>query len=128
MAAPATSNMRRTMTLRRCFVACSVFAPALLLMTCLMAQVPQSGTPNSSAEDKEPIAAALKLTKEAAAKYEFTLEGADNQRPQLVAEPVLRWSNPSAGEIHGNVFLWTSGGRPAVVGSIFKWFSPHTHM
>src|SRR6185295_15046420 len=66
--------------------------------------------------------------KEAADKYEFTL-GADRKtRVELIAEPILKWSNPSVGEIHGNVFLWTNGGRPAVVSSIFKWFSPHTHM
>jgi len=91
------------------------------------AQVPESAATPSATENKELIAAALKLTKEAAEKYEFVLEGANSQ-PQLAAEPVLRWSNPPAGEIHGNVFLWTAGGRPAVVGSIFKWFSPHTHM
>ena len=83
---------------------------------------------SSADENKELIAAALKLTKEAAGKYEFALEGAEEPAPRLVGEPVLRWSNPSVGEVHGNVFLWTSGGQPAVVGSIFKWFSPHTHM
>jgi hypothetical protein len=77
-------------------------------------------------ENKAQIEAALKLTKEAAAKYEFII-GAD-QKPVLMPEPVLKWSNPSVGEIHGNVFLWTLNGRPAIVGSIFKWFSPHTHM
>ena len=41
---------------------------------------------------------------------------------------MLRWSNPAVGEIHGNVFLWTIDERPAVVGSLFKWFTPHTHM
>jgi hypothetical protein len=93
----------------------------------VMAQAQQAAV-SSPAENKELIAAALKLTKEAAGRYEFALEGADKLAPKLVEEPVLRWSNPSAGEVHGNVFLWTAGGRPAVVGSIFKWFSPHTHM
>jgi hypothetical protein len=32
------------------------------------------------------------------------------------------------GEVHGNVFLWTLNERPAAVGSLFKWFTPHTHM
>jgi hypothetical protein len=32
------------------------------------------------------------------------------------------------GEVHGNVFLWTREGRPLAVGSLYKWFSPHTHM
>lgn len=78
-------------------------------------------------ENKEQIEAALKLTKEAASKYEFAI-GPQNSTPELIAEPILKWSNPSVGEIHGNVFLWTLDGRPAIVSSIFKWFSPHTHM
>jgi hypothetical protein len=89
----------------------------------------QSPTPPFSGEvDKEQIAAALQLTQQAAVKYEFILDGADADQPKLLSEPVLRWSNPAAGQVHGNVYLWTSGGRPAVVGSLFKWFSPHTHM
>jgi hypothetical protein len=83
--------------------------------------------PASSVSEKEQIEAALKLTKEAAVKYEFALSES-SERAELLAEPLLKWSNPAQGEIHGNVFLWTAGGRPAVVASIFKWFSPHTHM
>lgn len=45
----------------------------------------------------------------------------------LHPEPVLRWSNPIVGEIYGDVFLWTSKGRPEVVSSLHKWYSPHTH-
>jgi hypothetical protein len=77
--------------------------------------------------NKEQIEAALKLTQSESAKYEFQLQGSE-ARPKLVKDPVLRWSNPAAGEIHGNVYLWTVNDRPAVVGSLFKWFSPHTHM
>lgn len=42
--------------------------------------------------------------------------------------PILRWSNPEQRQIYGNVFLWTHRDSPAVVGSLFKWFSPFTHM
>ncbi len=82
----------------------------------------------AAAENKELIAAALKVTRDAAEKYQFVLESDDGPQPRLIAEPLLQWSNPSAGEVHGNVFLWTAGGRPIVVGSIFQWFSPHRHM
>src|SRR5262249_571584 len=47
---------------------------------------------------------------------------------KFLSEPILLWSNPAAGEIHGNVFLWTVDERPVVIGSLYKWFSPHTHM
>ena len=106
---------------------CLVFAglPIGILPAIALAQ--DAVPPASSAAEKQRIEAALKLTKEAAVKYEFLL-GESGQRAELLAEPLLKWSNPAQGEIHGNVFLWTSGGRPAVVASIFKWFSPHTHM
>lgn len=39
-------------------------------------------------------------------------------------EPILRWSNPTAGEVYGDVFVWTDRGRPALVGSIYRWFQP----
>lgn len=78
--------------------------------------------------DKQQIEAALKLTTAEAAKYSFQLEGAGGSRAELHDEPLLRWSNPAAGEIHGNVFLWTMNERPAVIGSLFQWFTPHTHM
>jgi hypothetical protein len=111
----------------------SVRALCLISAGWLIALLPavgiaQEAAPSaSSVNEKQQIEAALKLTKEAAGQYEFLL-GESGERAELLAEPLLKWSNPAQGEIHGNVFLWTSGGRPAVVASIFKWFSPHTHM
>ena len=31
------------------------------------------------------------------------------------------------GSIQGDVFVWTSKGRPEVVGSFYKWYAPFTH-
>jgi len=78
--------------------------------------------------NREQIEAALKLTKAEAEKYTFTLQDESRPSAKLLTEPVLRWSNPAVGEIHGNVFLWTVDERPAAIGSLFKWFTPHTHM
>lgn len=77
--------------------------------------------------DREQIEAALRLTQAAAKEYSIALVG-EGRPLELKAEPVLRWSNPAAGEIHGNVFLWTWRGRPMAVASLYKWFTPHTHM
>jgi hypothetical protein len=77
----------------------------------------------------ENIESALKFTQAAAAEYEIRVGNDDIEKPlELQRNPVLKWSNPARGEIHGNVFLWTRDGRPLVVGSLFKWFSPHMHM
>lgn len=83
--------------------------------------------PAETPANRENIAAALKLTQAAAAEYEIRVAG-DDKPLDLCREPVLRWSNPVQGEVHGNVFLWTREGRPLVVGSLFKWFSRFNHM
>ena len=43
---------------------------------------------------------------------------------ELEPGPLLKTSSPVMGSLHGGLFVWTSGGRPAVV-RIYKWFPPH---
>ncbi len=103
---------------------------ALLPVTALAAAVPAIGwvqEPARPPANPENIDAALKLTLAAAAEYEFRV-GKDEKPLQLQREPALRWSNPDRGEVHGNIFLWTRDGRPLMAGSLFKWFTPWTHM
>ncbi len=88
---------------------------------------PDNEAPDNKALDKSQIEAALKLTTSEAEKYQV-LVGDSRTPAQLKTEPLLRWSNPSTGQVHGNVFLWIDNGRPALIGSLFKWFSPHNHM
>jgi hypothetical protein len=38
----------------------------------------------------------------------------------LRPESLLRWSNPTIGTIYGEVFLWTVGGRPVAIGSVYR--------
>jgi hypothetical protein len=45
---------------------------------------------------------------------------------QLHAEPLLRWSNPTAGSVYGEVFLWKVAGRPAAIASVYRWYHPYT--
>jgi hypothetical protein len=87
------------------------------------------GAEEPAPANPENIAAALKLTLAAAAEYEIVVGRDEKEKPlELQREPVLKWSNPDRGEVHGNVFVWTRDGRPLAVGSLFKWFNPHTHM
>jgi hypothetical protein len=83
--------------------------------------------PADTPANRENIEAALKLTQAAAAEYEIRV-GEDDKPLELQSEPVLKWSNPVAGEIHGNVYLWVRDGRPLAVASLHKWFSPKTDM
>lgn len=79
--------------------------------------------------NKEDIEAAYRLSLAAAAEYEFRVGKNDNEKPlELIREPKLKWSNPGVSDVQGNVFLWTREGRPLVVGSLTKWFSPRSVM
>src|SRR5215831_11116138 len=71
----------------------------------------------------ENIEAAYKLSLAAAAEYEFRAGKGEQAKPlELVRESKLKWSNPSASDVRGNVFVWTRDGRPLAVGSFMKWF------
>ena len=51
-----------------------------------------------------------------------------DDKPAVAAlhdQPLLRWSNPTAGSVYGEVFLWTVDGRPAVIASIYRWYHPY---
>jgi hypothetical protein len=109
--------------IRRCFLV------AFLPVGCLAVAITlgRAQNPADTPATRENIEAALKLTQAAAAEYEIRV-GADDKPLELQPEPVLRWSNPVAGEIHGNVYLWVRDGRPLAVASLHKWFSPKTDM
>ena len=53
--------------------------------------------------------------------------GSDGQALVLRDQPVLKWSNPLIGEIYGDVFVWTSKGRPDVVWSLHRWYKAGPH-
>ena len=73
-------------------------------------------------------AEALKLCLRGAKEYRLMLADSGQTELELKTDPVLRWSNPSVGSIHGVVFVWTDKGRPAAIASVFKWFDPLNSM
>ncbi len=94
-------------------------ASPLIVMTALVVAEPQS-------EGKSRADEFRAYAKREIARYTIRLVPAD--RPlALQLSPVLKWSNPIAGEIYGDVFIWTWKGRPEVIGSLHKWYSPHNH-
>src|SRR5262245_4972110 len=90
------------------------------------------GQPQKTADttaSPENIEAAFKLSLAAAAEYEIRVGMDEDAKPlELVREPKLKWSNPAMSDVQGNVFVWTRDGRPLVVGSLTKWFSPKSVM
>jgi hypothetical protein len=57
-----------------------------------------------------------------AAAAEYAFRGPADAVPlMLVPEPVLNWSNPERQQERGAMFVWTRGGRPEVIGSLFTY-------
>jgi hypothetical protein len=94
----------------------------------LVAEETAPDQPADEQVEKERSAKALELCRQGAREYRLCLDDAQHTELALKSDPVLRWSNPAVGSIHGGVFIWTDDGRPAAVASIFKWFHPRTEM
>jgi hypothetical protein len=89
-----------------------------------------SGTslPGASADDAPTDEAARASTvyetaKVAARAFELRREGGGKPFT-LHPEPILKWSNPVAGALYGNVYIWTEKGRPEAIVSMARWYSP----
>jgi hypothetical protein len=76
--------------------------------------------------DKEAVSAnatkAAEFAAAEAARYDIRHADKGKQALKLRPEPVLRWSNPTGGEVHGSVFLWENGGRPEAAASAYRFF------
>lgn len=77
--------------------------------------------------EEQQIAEALELTTNAAREFSLSTAGEDEVPLKFRPESLLQWSNPAAGTIYGNVFIWTHEDRPQAIVSIYKWYAPFTH-
>ena len=76
--------------------------------------------------DKKARAAGfLKTAQRAAAGYQFYANDDLKSKLKLHQQPILRWTNPVIGEVYGGVFVWTANGRPEVIVSIYRFYSPY---
>ncbi len=92
-----------------------------LALSQLAADSPKSVNDSDDAALRATVAADAK---EFAGRCEFIAGESSKAKLVLHPEPILRWSNPTAGQVFGEVFVWTDNGRPTVVGSWYRWFSP----
>ncbi|MFK8115010.1 MAG: hypothetical protein AB8B91_22605 [Rubripirellula sp.] len=105
---------------------CRLFGLVLIVAWVSASSVADDVPPDAQSRE-DHSSEALRITTDAAKLYEFELVNQPPRKLEFHPTSVLRWSNPVAGEIYGNVFVWTHGGRPTVIGSIYQWYSPMTH-
>ncbi len=100
-----------------------------LALACLLAAAPPDDPPKADPGVESARAAkAGERTRAEAALYRVDVGAEPGRIATLAPASVLRWSNPVVGSIHGEVFVWTDRGCPALVGSIYKWSAPQTHL
>jgi hypothetical protein len=79
------------------------------------------------ARDKEAnsknAAKAAEFAAAEAPRYDIRHSDKGGRPLQLLPQPVLRWSNPTSGEVYGSVVLWTSDGCPEAAASIYQFFN-----
>jgi hypothetical protein len=96
----------------------------MTLSLLLLAAVLAADSSADEAAEKLRRAEVAKLAPAKAKQVEM-LVGKEKAKTKLHVEPLLRWSNPTAGSVHGEVYLWSHQGRPAAVASIYRWWHPH---
>jgi hypothetical protein len=97
----------------------------LALAAALAAAMPQASTVPADKDKEELTGNAAKAAEFAAAeavRYDIRHADGGKQAFKLVPRPLLRWSNPLRGEVHGSVYLWTHDGCPAAIASAYQFF------
>lgn len=98
----------------------SLATTALLALVCFV-QAQDDAEP--SAEETVRQNEVAKLAAAKARQVEMVV-GSNDQAANLQSKPLLRWSNPTAGSVHGEVYLWSHQGRPVAIASIYRWYHP----
>jgi hypothetical protein len=70
---------------------------------------------------KEEAVAAEKLCADELPHWKLTADGTAIDNPK---DPVLRWTNPAAGRVFGNTYVWVQNGRPVAAGCLFRNYRP----
>ncbi len=88
---------------------------------CLIAFLALGAYVTADDRAKEEADEAEKLFAGELPKWKLTPDGVALDNPK---EPVLRWTNPFAGRVNGNTYVWLQAGRPVAVGCLFRNFQP----
>ncbi len=76
--------------------------------------------PTIERTDEQLMAEVSNLAKNVRRKCDFLADLPSGTKLVPHPEPVLRWSNPTAGRVFGNVCVWSKNGRPLVVACIYQ--------
>src|SRR5262245_23622779 len=87
--------------------------------------VPKREAPRDAAQERQRQEDVALLARAKAKQLEVSVGDEDGgAKASLHSEPLLRWSNPTAGSVFGEVFVWHVEGQPVAAASIFRWYHP----
>lgn len=92
------------------------------LLMCLLLIVANSVNADEKFDEETLKADVAAMAKQTAKECEFMIGESKPTKLAQHPDPILRWSNPTAGRVFGEIYVWTDNGRPAVVGSFYRWF------
>jgi hypothetical protein len=72
--------------------------------------------------DREEAAEAERVCAAELPHWRLTADGAALETPK---ESVLKWTNPFAGRVYGNTYVWLQEGRPVAASCLFRYFDPY---
>ena len=79
---------------------------------------------DDASDAKGRAKAAYSLITEQVEQVQIKFADGDGATLQRQPKSLLRWSNPVLGSVYGEVFVWTHDGKPHVIGSSFRFYSP----
>jgi hypothetical protein len=96
-----------------------------VLILCLLIAAVAADPADSDTELETTRRNEVAVLASAKARQVEMLVGEKQDKATLHKEPLLRWSNPTAGSVHGEVFLWSLHKRPVAIASIYRWYHPY---
>lgn len=91
---------------------------------CVLAWFAAGLTVAVGADEDRSHAEAAEADRLCAAEIQRWRLTADRTVLDIPKESVLRWTNPAAGRVYGNTYVWLQNGRPVAVGCLYRNFVP----
>jgi hypothetical protein len=94
-------------------------------VVCILIAAPPAAPAEKPERETARKALVATMAAEIVEGYEVTRGKEKPVKLVLHKNPILRWSNPAAGSVYGDVYIWTADGRPEVLASIYRWYQPY---
>jgi hypothetical protein len=92
----------------------------LCLLVCLVLSL-GTATAWDEEQSREEAGEANRICAAELPRWHLTADGVALETPK---ESVLRWTNPFAGRVYGNTYVWLKEGRPVAASCLFRYFDP----